>query len=298
MGLALLCKPLVGLVFVPVVAAWMVWIGETRRTAWLLGTAAVALAVAAPWHVSMALEHGREFWGRYFGAEIVDRATGVLQAGHDEPMPWWFYLHQLALRGWPWLAFVVLALVRRWRGGLEVDRRGWRLAVVWTGAWLVLLSVFADRRDRYAIPYQPGLAMLSAAWLAHPAGAAGARAVRWGLRWGAVIVCVVGGVIAALPIKVQGGPDPQWPTLYAWMRERGLEKPGSVWGGAFSGPHGARVYLEFGWWPTPMRDAHGREIARPPAGAHVVYESHDGAGPGPGEEKVFESGSVAVTRMK
>lgn len=286
-GLALLCKPLVAFVFFPIATIWLVWIGRAYRALWLFPAAILALAVAAPWHLSMAVEHGPTFWRQYFGAEILDRATGALQAGHDQPIPWYFYLHQLALRGWPWLAFSILAIVSWSRRTLDADRRGVRLAIFWTAAWLLLLTCFADRRDRYAIPYQPGLAMLAALYLSHPNSAAVSRAVRLFLRWAAPVIGAIGITLSLLPIQLQSGPDEQWQALYAWMRSSHLDVPNSIHAGSFSGPHGSRLYLEFGWWPTPTQ---------PVPGTYLIYESHDGPGPGASEQKVFESGSVTVTR--
>jgi 4-amino-4-deoxy-L-arabinose transferase-like glycosyltransferase len=298
-GLALLCKPLVGLVLLPIAAIWLVSIGRARAARWLAGTLAAALAVAAPWHVSMIAIHGAEFTGQYFGAEIADRASGQLQAGHAAPIPPWFYLAQIAARGWPWLLFVILGAVSWIRGLRPGPVRAWRFGVIWTLAWLVMLSAFADRRDRYAIPLHPGLAILAALWLGHTGNRFWASGVRWGIRWLPPIVVGVGVLIAVLPIRIDARPAPQWPELFAWMRAEGLEERGAerVWQGAFIGSRGARVYLEFGWWPMTTRDRLGDLIAAPPEGALLLYHRRDGWRPGGNETVLFSSGDLTATRL-
>src|SRR4051812_17905305 len=50
-GLALLCKPLVGLALLPILGFWLVLLGRRSWCAWLVfWTLPVALAVALPWH--------------------------------------------------------------------------------------------------------------------------------------------------------------------------------------------------------------------------------------------------------
>jgi hypothetical protein len=164
-GLALLCKPLMGLVAIPLLAAWLVWIRRGSLTGWLLGAAALAIAVAAPWHVSMWMLHGKEFTAQYFGAEVARRAVGEAVGG-QRGQAWSFYLVQILAGYWPWLVCAVLGVA-----ALRTFRRGTRalvlpsLGLVWFAGWFVLLSIFPDRRDRYAVPLYPGLALVAGPWL-------------------------------------------------------------------------------------------------------------------------------------
>src|SRR6185369_2680788 len=102
-GLALLCKPLVGFVFFPIAAVVLIVLARPRLILALVPSALIAAAIAAPWHISMYSLHGHEFVRQYFGAEIADRATGALQAGHKSPIPPWFYVLQILRGYWPWL---------------------------------------------------------------------------------------------------------------------------------------------------------------------------------------------------
>lgn len=302
LGLALLCKPLVALAALPILAIWMLWIGRARRAWWLLLTWLVATAVAGPWHVSMVWLHGPEFTGQYFGAEIAARVAGEAVGGQLEPKPVWFYFQLLLSTYWPWLA---LAAVGVWTGlrararapgsqGVERASALMKLAVVWTLAWLVLLTIFADRRPRYALPLYPGLAWLAATGLTSVAVAGLRPVLRGWMKW-ALPAAVIGGVVfAALPVRVQRGADPQWPAFFEWARRHA---PEGVLDGAFAGAPAARVYLETGRWPGPTRDRHERKIAEPQEGALLAYHRRGGRVPGPNETVVFEAGDLKVTRL-
>lgn len=294
LGLALMTKPLVGLVALPLLAVWLVWMGRRRQVAGLGLTLAAALVVAAPWHVSMARVHGSEFVSIYFGAEIGGRAAGesfVVGSSDD----WAFYLKQLVESYWPWLVFVVLCLVSWARRGMVTRHGGLeRLAVVWAGGWLTLISVFPDRRDRYALVVFPALAWLAAIWLMRLAPAWWRRlSIRSApiLTAGIVAVALV---VSLLPIRVQRPIEPHWPAVHAWVDQEGVD---GLWQGGFGGAQAARFSLRDGWWPSATRDRFGALVAEPSAGALLIYHADSPWGPGPGEAVVFESGAIRVTRL-
>lgn len=294
LGLALMTKPLMALAVLPILAVWTAWIGGGRKAAWLLMTGLVAVAVAAPWHVSMALIHGPAFTGQYFGAEIAARAAGEAVGGQLEAKPAWFYLELLAATYWPWLGAVMAAgwLARR-RATAPLSPL-FKLALVWTVGWLLLLSIFADRRPRYAVPLYPGLAWIAATGLSSSVFAGLRPALRAAMRWAPPASLIGGLLFAVIPVRVQRGPDPQWPAFFAWMSENA---PAGVLDGAFSGAPAARVYLETGRWPGPTRDRHERVIAEPGEGELLAYHRRGGRAPGPNETVVFESGDLTVTRL-
>jgi len=293
-GLALMTKPLTGLLVFPMVGAWLVWIGAARRLGWLAGGAALALVVAAPWHVSMVALHGETFVGQYFGVEIAGRVEQKLSAS-DAPA-WWFYLKLVGRAYWPWLLFVGLGVMCLVRGrGLSRVGAGPALAVVWVVAWLAVLTVFPDKHPRYALVLWPGLAWLAGLWLANRPWAC-LRGGRW--TWEAITAgaVVASGVVSALPVRVQRPPNPQWGELFDWMRSEGVGE-GELWQGGFGGLRGARVYVEFGWWPVTTRDRWGGAVQEPPAGALLVYHADDRLAPGANETVLFGSGKLVVTRL-
>ncbi len=309
LGVALLTKPLVALAVIPLLAAWLAWDAlrpagpnhriDTRRALLLLAlAAALALVVALPWHLSMVAIHGKEFVSQYLGAEVVDRAAGKLTASPIWAKPWWFYLHQVGVAYWPWLACVGIAFTawvrcRRLSGRGSVER--W--AIVWVIGWLLLLSAFPDRRDRYAVVVWPALSVLAGLGLAH----APWRWLRFGVRGFAAHWKIVGGFVIAgafvfslLPIRVQRPVEPQWPALFAFLDSLPDEP---VWQGGFNPARGARLYLERGAWPIPTRDRWGKTVTDPPEGALLIYHRRDGLVPGTNEHVVFTIDDLTLTRL-
>jgi 4-amino-4-deoxy-L-arabinose transferase-like glycosyltransferase len=292
-GAALLCKPLLGLIALPVFAVWLVAIGRAAVVPLLGLVAAVAVAVAAPWHLSMAAIHGSAFTDQYFGREIAQRAAGRLNADASTPL---FYLIQLGETYWPWL-FPVLGVPLVYRRLPLSHRRLVLLAGVWSVAWLVLLSVFPDRRSRYALVVWPMLAALAGVFLsAAPLPRLRRGVSRIASRAGLVVV-LLGVVFSILPVRWANPPEPGWSELFAWIRagrHEGSSDPRwlDLWQGSLIAHRSSRLYVEFGRWPRPTRDRRGEIIVdqstTPPEGALLVYQRDDALGPGVNETVVFE----------
>ncbi|MCW5776094.1 MAG: glycosyltransferase family 39 protein, partial [Phycisphaeraceae bacterium] len=309
LGTALLTKPIVALATIPLLAAWLAWDAgmpadtkrriDTRHAMVMLALAVgISLVVALPWHLSMFAIHGSEFVSQYLGAEVVDRAAGRLTSSPLWAKPWWFYLHQISVAYWPWLACVAIAMAAWTRRGRLTGRGSVeRWAVVWAVGWLLLLSIFPDRRDRYAVIVWPALSVLAGLGLAHAPWAWLRYGVRgFVARWQVIAACVIAGAIlfSLLPVRVQRPIEPQWPALFAFLDTL----PGEpVWQGAFNPARGARLYLERGAWPTPTRDRWGNTVADPPEGALLIYHRRDGLAPGANERTVFTIDDLTLTRL-
>ena len=125
-----------------------------------------------------------------------------------------------------------------------------------------------------------------------------ARPVRPLLRaaasWAAPAAIVAGTVFAALPLRVQRPPHPQWPALFEYLDSNNIH---DVWQGAASGPTGSRLYLERREWPLPTQDRAKNITAQPPLGAILLYHRRDGYAPGPTEQVLFHEGDLTLTRL-
>lgn len=306
LGLALLCKPLTALLVIPMMVAWLLISGRASKWWWPLLTTFAAVAVAAPWHVSMYLLHGQNFTSQYFGAEIVGRATGAIADTTKAGNSWWFHISHIVQRYWPWLPFAgagAIAVVQMWRRNKRHSAA--MFAVIWSIAWLILLSVFTDRRDRYSLPLYPGLAWLAAI------GIAGSR-VAWvrivqrrAAKFIGPVMAVCAIVISVIPLRVHKPEPQQWARLFDWVRQNKVagepvaRDGGNVlWQGAFQPLRGARLYLEFGWWPRTTRDRWGNVLERPGPGSLVIYHRRDGLAPGERETVVFAEGDLKVTSLQ
>lgn len=287
LGLALLCKPFVALLSVPLVAAWLLLSRKPRLLAPLAGATVLALAVAGSWHLAMHLIHGQVFWETYLGRQVVDRAAGDLGS-----KPFWFYL-PILLGTSPWFVFAVLAGVTK--PADDRQRALKRLTLVWGLPWLILLSVFADKSPRYAELIHPATALLSGLFLARFAPPAVSIARRGFRRWGPPVIVVGALVVAVLPVRVNRPMDPHWAELFAFIEEQGFDGEELIlYEGAMDYAKAGRVYLETGWWPKRVE-----EPALVPQGAMLLYHSSwQRLGPGAGETVVFQADKLTVTRLE
>lgn len=303
LGLALMAKPLVALAAVPVLAAWLVWIGRGRAALSVVAAALVAVGIALPWHASMIALHGQAFTAQYFGSEIAGRATGQLSAEMDSVKPWWFYLEHLGAGGWPWLVCAGLAVVT-WARGREMspERAGERWALAWGLGWLVLLTLFPDRRDRYALPMWPALAVLGGVWWAGDPWRWSEPVTRWVERWGVVAFAVLGMALALLPLRVHEPPAEHWAAVEAWLREHPRAE---VWTAGWQPARAARVYLLTGRWPEARTGAAG-VVARGdepegraplPPGAVLLYHRDVPATRSAAEVVLLDIGDLTLTRV-
>lgn len=315
LGLALMCKPIQALLGAVALGAWWLVASTIRRgaarepigdppAAGLIGLllacmVLLAFAVATPWHLSMVMLHGDAFVARAFGAEIASRARGDLSNLAVRPQPWWFYLGQVGETYWPWLVAVGACAWLAARRRLGLNRRAHAivlLGVIWAALWLVALSAFPDRRDRYALVVWPGLAVVCAGLLDSVAMQPWKARVSTGLRWTPAAAALIGLGLALAPLTVSRPIDPQWPALFAWLRSAGSAE---VYRGGITGNASARLYLEFGRWPIPARpsDLSNENGAVPPKGSLLLYHRRGGRAPGPGEEVLFQQGDLTVTRL-
>jgi len=284
-GLGLLCKPLMALLGPALLAVWLVSQGRSRWLGWMAGAGAVALAVAAPWHAGMWLEHGETFVRVYFVQQSLERAGEVSDRG------WWYYLHLLVENYWPWLGALGLTAAlalrgRLWSGRADAPanpgRRGLAvLAVVIALGWLVALSAFGGKAGRYALPVYPGLAMLCAVGLtALPRGGL-TRPLGRALPWLAPAVLAGGIIAAALPVQYHEARDPAWDRVVEAVNRAPQAELLSSLGAR---PIAANTYLLLGQWagvaPAPEAgwETAAGERTWPATGSLLVVTPADATG--------------------
>lgn len=290
LGLALLVKPLMALVLLPAVAVWLGVIGRWRLLGWLGLGGVVAVAVAGPWHAYMAVEHGRAFIDQYFGKEVGGRAGGAIAT-----KPWWYYLAEMARTYWPWGLFFALGIVTLVRGrGLGRDDRGIWLALIWGAGWFALLSLFPDKRPRYALVVYPALAWVAGAQLAVRGAGRWRRPVRRALPWGVAALGVGALVLSTLPVRLQRPPDPGWAALFAYLDEH-PDRP-VVARGLDTNEQG-RWYLAGRGWPGWVGGRAYPTWQDVPGDALLVHAVESGWTPPAGQRVVLDVGRVRVTEF-
>ena len=245
LGLALLTKPLIAL-GVPLLWLPCFYRGATRwQGAKLLGISyTAALAVALPWHLYMVSRFGEEFVGQYFGNQIVGRAKG--QHGEEGLL---YYLTISEYFYLPWL----LAGLAVW---VSLGRQPWRRrnpgllfpGLFWATAWLVALSLFADKKPNYLLPAWPGLAWAGAYGLVRVRVPGLTRWHGTGYRWLSAAAVSAACIVALLPIEVQKGAPPGSRPVLDALDGRGVPITAVAAAGLLDNDY-CYIYLHTGSWP-------------------------------------------------
>ena len=166
MGLAVLTRSLVGLVFPPATlllfllatGAWRRW-----RELPLISSALIFLAVAVPWHLIAGLRTPRFFWF-YFVNEQILRALGMRYPQDYEAVPLLIWLAAHIIWFFPWILFAPYALREspRWRDRQRLEAAGQArlLLFIWTAFTLAFFSWTASRMEYYSFSAWPAMAIL------------------------------------------------------------------------------------------------------------------------------------------
>lgn len=157
LGLSILTKGLVGVVFAGIFAAWLAVhrAAATIRLAVALTIAGLtALLVAAPWYFAMEAAHPG-----YLHYYFVERhLQGYLTATQRHAgRPWWYYVPIVIGGTLPWAGYLAGAL-----GGM---RRQTRVLWAWFATGLIFLSIGESKLVTYALPLFPILALIVAEYL-------------------------------------------------------------------------------------------------------------------------------------
>lgn len=291
-GLAMLCKPLSAIIALPILGVWLVLIHKKKLLLWLIPAVIAAIAVAAPWHISLASIHGDLFTSEYFGKQVIDRGTG----DDFDPEPWYFYITLLVQHYWPWL-LTLIACIITWIRSSAARKRDWRtalLVVVWCGAWLILASIFSDKRDRYIFHVMPVLALPSAIWLARWSPRIMRRGAQWWFDGLCAIALVISIALMLSPIRFDEPDEAEWVATYQFVRDH----PNDTFHiGSIKYTDGGRIYMYTGVWPKNRIDVRGERV-EPPIGEFVIYFKKEEPHPDANDEIVFDQGEIQIVRVQ
>jgi 4-amino-4-deoxy-L-arabinose transferase-like glycosyltransferase len=160
LGLSILTKGLVGIVFTGIFAACLAARRPSsigRLTVALIIAIAVAVAVAAPWY--LAMEHAHPGYLHYY---FVERhLQGYLTATQRHAgRPFWYYAPIIVGGAVPWTGYLVAA-------GRGARANTGRVTLwAWFAIGLVFLSVGESKLVTYALPLFPALALIIGEYLA------------------------------------------------------------------------------------------------------------------------------------
>ena len=211
-GGAMLSKGPVGLTALAaaLVATWMTD-GRSGLRSLRLGLGALLLGLMATvWVLPYLLAEPRTF--------VSDVVVGEYGA-------WFFRKHGLLYRAAhmpsvllyfaPWTLYLAGAVVWWRRAASDVGRRR---VILWTMTLWGLVGLSGIYRDRYYLPVYPGLALLTAQFVAAASADAGRRTLRIGSA-AFVVLALAGAALMALSVTPSGDGAVYWPDR-VW--ERGL----------------------------------------------------------------------------
>ena len=214
-GAGLLLKGLIAIVF-PVLAG-LAYMAVTRqlfrRTAWkkldLWLVAAIAVLIAAPWHILAAVnnppafayslhsgpgEYRGFFWFYFFNEHLLRFLNMRYPRDYNTVPRVWFWLLNLVWL-FPWSAYLPAALKEPYREPSRASRAR-LMAVCWIGVVMVFFT-FSTTQEYYSMPIYPALALLLGSAMA--SGDTRVRAGTWILQG---VSAVVGCALAIILIMV------------------------------------------------------------------------------------------------
>jgi len=212
---ALLTKSLVGLVLPGLsVAGFLLW--TRRRIPWrgLVAAGALALLLAAPWHVAVSLQH-EGFWAGHLWNEQVLRFLDRRTPRDYTSFPLWGFLLAAALGALPWLGLLLRSAGGVLReGGAGEAGAARRLLLCQALAVLGFFALTSARHVHYALPAYAPLALLAGDALVR-AGAGGPGAGRGPLG-------SAGAWTLALPAALFALAAAAVPWVIPWLADSGM----------------------------------------------------------------------------
>lgn len=125
------------------------WIGL------LLGLVPVGI-----WYVAQWQEYGQAFFRINLGSQSWRRIWESVENHRGAP---WYYLLEILKYAWPWHLFWIPGLIFTWHN----RNFGWaKLILVWTGVYLISISLMSTKLPWYVLPVYPALALAVGAYFA------------------------------------------------------------------------------------------------------------------------------------
>ena len=129
------------------------------KSLYLWSSFTLGILPAISWYTAQYLHYGEQFLGISLGTQTFNR---IWEPVSDVSSPSWYYLLEIAKYGLPWLIFLPYGV----KLGFDNRHLSWaKLALTWSGIYLLAVSLMATKLPWYIIPIYPGLSLLVGASL-------------------------------------------------------------------------------------------------------------------------------------
>lgn len=120
---------------------------------------ALGIVPAIAWYALQYLHYGTQFLGISLGTQTFNR---IWEPASNVSSPPWYYLLEIAKYSLPWLVFLPYGI----KLAFSNRHLSWsKLALTWSGIYLLAVSLMATKLPWYIIPLYPGLSLLIGASL-------------------------------------------------------------------------------------------------------------------------------------
>lgn len=163
-GFGLICLTkgvMLGLLLAGVGCIFLVW--DTPRlltSGYLWGGFAIGTLPVAVWYCAQWLHYGQYFIHANLVNESFRRISEPVSSHKGPP---WYYILEILKLAWPWQLFWLQGLRLSWE-----NRKfpGSKLVLVWTGVYLLAISVMKTKLPWYVLPIYPAFALAVGSYLA------------------------------------------------------------------------------------------------------------------------------------
>ncbi len=163
-GFGLICLTkgvMLGLLLGAIGFLFLVW--DTPRlltSGYLWGGLAIGTLPVAGWYFAQWVHYGQDFININLVSESFRRISEPV-SNHKGPP--WYYILEILESAWPWQLFYLQGLYFSWENR---NFPGPKLVLVWTGVYLLAISVMNTKLPWYVLPVYPAFALAVGSYLA------------------------------------------------------------------------------------------------------------------------------------
>ena len=158
---ACLTKGLIGIILPGFVAfLWVAFTNNWRRVPEMISLPGIILffAIAAPWHILMAIRHD-DFLYKYFVVEHFQRYTTTI---HERYQPAWFFIPIVIAGLFPWTGFSFIAIKNAFKKSIEKNSE-LIFFICWIFGIFAFYSFSNSKLIPYILPIVPPIALITGA---------------------------------------------------------------------------------------------------------------------------------------